>query len=125
MFRKGRGKGRETTVLCEAIRRGQRTTSQRKKHGLLNNMKYVIRRSAKQLEAIHDEQNNDEIVADVQGLRRQFLFRNPEVFAEAEHILLERTFFRRRPSDLQENDAIRILHQFINEHMVSLASSFL
>ena len=88
MFRKGIV---ETAVLYEAIRRrGQRKTSEKTKHGLLKNIKSVIRRSSKHLEAIYDEQNNDEKVADIQGFRRQFLFRDPEVFAEAEHLALER-----------------------------------
>ena len=122
MFRKG---GEATAVLYEAIRRrGLRTTTEKTKHGLLKNIKSVIRRSAKHLEAIYDEQNNDEKVADVQGFRRQFLFRDPEVFAEAEHLALERVFQRRRPSELPDNDNIAKLHKFIKEHMVSLCDNF-
>ena len=51
---------------------------------------------------------------------RQFLFRDPEVFAETEHISLERNFQRRKPSEIPDNEAVPKLHRFIKEHIASL-----
>lgn len=121
MFRKG---GENTAILYEAIRRRGQCSTAKTKHGLLKNIKSVIRRSAKHLEAIYDEKNDDAKVADVQGFRRQFQFRDPEVFAEAEHIAIERTFEKRRPAELPCEEMVKRLHDFIKEQITAVSEDF-
>jgi len=62
-------------------------------------IKAVITRTAKHLEAVYDERLLHTKVDKIQGFRRSFKFRFPEVFGKAEYTAIKRTFDKRRPQE--------------------------
>ena len=122
MFRSGQ---ENTEILYDAIREhGKRIGKKKTKHGSLLNLKAVILRTSKHLLALYDEQSLPDKVKDVESFRRQFNFRDPEVFGEAEYLAVERTFERRRPDELPNEDNVLELHTYIKEQIHRISENF-
>ena len=122
MFRSGED---HTNILYSAIDEyGKDETTKHIKHGKMLNLRAMISRTSKHLQALYDEQGQKDKAEDIAAFRRQFTYRDPEIFGAAQYLSNERSFVNRRPDSLPDQELATQLHSYVKSRIQEVTEDF-